>query len=117
MGDDRRGSRTQDPTLVTIDRGRMSAVANDVRGEGNEHVAGNGRRVVILGDSFAGIGAAQKLKTAAADVVLIDYHGDHTFQPLLCKLATSCSSPAASVAGAAPTHRRSGWIMVIAGDH
>ena len=27
-------SRAQDPTLATIDRGRMSAVANDVRGEG-----------------------------------------------------------------------------------
>jgi NADH:ubiquinone reductase (H+-translocating) len=49
----------------------------------------NGRpRVVILGGGFAGIGAAQKLKKAAADVVLIDHHDYHTFQPLLYQLAT-----------------------------
>ena len=45
-------------------------------------------RVVILGGGFAGIGAAQKLKNADADVVLIDRHDYHTFQPLLYQLAT-----------------------------
>src|SRR4051795_1658067 len=45
-------------------------------------------RVVILGGGFAGIGAAQKLKDADADVVLIDRHDYHTFQPLLYQLAT-----------------------------
>ena len=45
-------------------------------------------RVVILGGGFAGVGAAQKLKKAAADVVLIDRHDYHTFQPLLYQLAT-----------------------------
>ena len=45
-------------------------------------------RVVILGGGFAGIGAAQKLKDAAADVVLVDRHDYHTFQPLLYQLAT-----------------------------
>jgi NADH dehydrogenase len=49
----------------------------------------NGRpRVVILGGGFAGVGAAQKLKKADADVVLIDRHDYHTFQPLLYQLAT-----------------------------
>jgi NADH:ubiquinone reductase (H+-translocating) len=43
---------------------------------------------VILGGGFAGIGAAQKLKKAPADVVLIDHHDYHTFQPLLYQLAT-----------------------------
>ena len=52
-------------------------------------MTGNGRpRVVILGGGFAGVGAAQKLKKAAADVVLIDHHDYHTFQPLLYQLAT-----------------------------
>jgi NADPH-dependent 2,4-dienoyl-CoA reductase/sulfur reductase-like enzyme len=41
------------------------------------------RRVLILGGGFAGIGAAQKLKDAEADVVLVDRHDYHTFQPLL----------------------------------
>jgi NADH dehydrogenase len=45
-------------------------------------------RVIILGGGFAGIGAAQKLKDAAADVVLVDRHDYHTFQPLLYQLAT-----------------------------
>jgi NADH dehydrogenase len=45
-------------------------------------------RVVILGGGFAGIGAAQKLKGADADVVLVDRHDYHTFQPLLYQLAT-----------------------------
>jgi NADH dehydrogenase len=43
---------------------------------------------VILGGGFAGIGAAQKLKDADADVVLVDRHDYHTFQPLLYQLAT-----------------------------
>ena len=43
---------------------------------------------MILGGGFAGIGAAQKLKDADADVVLVDQHDYHTFQPLLYQLAT-----------------------------
>jgi NADH dehydrogenase len=45
-------------------------------------------RVVILGGGFAGIGAAQKLKKADVDVVVVDKHDYHTFQPLLYQLAT-----------------------------
>jgi NADH:ubiquinone reductase (H+-translocating) len=45
-------------------------------------------RVVILGGGFAGVGAAQKLEHAEADVVLVDRHDYHTFQPLLYQLAT-----------------------------
>jgi NADH:ubiquinone reductase (H+-translocating) len=50
---------------------------------------GEGRpRVLILGGGFAGVGAAQKLEHADADVVLVDRHDYHTFQPLLYQLAT-----------------------------
>jgi NADH dehydrogenase len=45
-------------------------------------------RVLILGGGFAGVGAAQGLKDADADVVLVDKHDYHTFQPLLYQLAT-----------------------------
>jgi NADH dehydrogenase len=45
-------------------------------------------RVVVLGGGFAGIGAARALKDAEADVVLVDEHDYHTFQPLLYQLAT-----------------------------
>jgi NADH:ubiquinone reductase (H+-translocating) len=52
-------------------------------------------RVLVLGGGFAGVGAAQKLKDAAADVVLIDRHDYHTFQPLLYQLATGLLENAA----------------------
>jgi NADH:ubiquinone reductase (H+-translocating) len=45
-------------------------------------------RVLILGGGFAGVGAAQKLRKADADVTLVDRHDYHTFQPLLYQLAT-----------------------------
>jgi NADH:ubiquinone reductase (H+-translocating) len=52
-------------------------------------MAGDERpRVLILGGGFAGVGAAQKLEHADADVVLVDRHDYHTFQPLLYQLAT-----------------------------
>src|ERR1700755_1340421 len=50
---------------------------------------GDGRpRVLILGGGCAGVGAAQKLKKAGAEVVLVDRHDYHTFQPLLYQFAT-----------------------------
>jgi NADH dehydrogenase len=52
-------------------------------------MSSNGRpRVLILGGGFGGVGAAQKLKDADAEVVLVDKHDYHTFQPLLYQLAT-----------------------------
>src|SRR4051812_14995900 len=58
---------------------------------------GNGRRprVLILGGGFAGIGAARSLKDADADVVVVDAHDYHTFQPLLYQLATDLLATAA----------------------
>jgi NADH dehydrogenase len=46
------------------------------------------RRVLVLGGGFGGIGAVKKLKDADVDVVLVDKHDYHTFQPLLYQLAT-----------------------------
>jgi NADH:ubiquinone reductase (H+-translocating) len=46
------------------------------------------KRVVIVGGGFGGIGAARKLKKADVDVVLVDAHDYHTFQPLLYQVAT-----------------------------
>jgi NADH dehydrogenase len=45
-------------------------------------------RVVVLGGGFAGVGAARALKDADAEVVVVDEHDYHTFQPLLYQLAT-----------------------------
>jgi NADH dehydrogenase len=46
------------------------------------------KRVLVLGGGFAGVGAARKLAKANADVVVVDRHDYHTFQPLLYQLAT-----------------------------
>ena len=51
--------------------------------------------VVILGGGFAGIGAARQLKGVDADVVLVDAHDYHTFQPLLYQVATDLLEPSA----------------------
>ncbi len=45
-------------------------------------------RVLVLGGGFAGIGATKKLDDADVDVVVVDKHDYHTFQPLLYQLAT-----------------------------
>jgi NADH dehydrogenase len=53
------------------------------------------RRIVILGGGFAGVGAAQRLRDADAEVVLVDRHDYHTFQPLLYQCATGLLEPTA----------------------
>jgi NADH dehydrogenase len=45
-------------------------------------------RVLVLGGGFAGVGAAHELKKADVDIVVVDKHDYHTFQPLLYQLAT-----------------------------
>jgi NADH dehydrogenase len=63
--------------------------------EGLRHGRKGRRRVVILGGGFAGVGAAQRLRHAAAEVVLVDRHDYHTFQPLLYQCATGLLEPTA----------------------
>ncbi len=45
-------------------------------------------RIVIIGGGFAGIALAKQLKNQRVQVVLIDKHNYHTFQPLLYQVAT-----------------------------
>ncbi|AYL99420.1 NAD(P)/FAD-dependent oxidoreductase [Mucilaginibacter celer] len=44
-------------------------------------------RVAIIGGGFGGIQLAKKLKNAPVDVLMIDKHNYHTFQPLLYQVA------------------------------
>ena len=53
------------------------------------------KKVLILGGGFAGIGAARKLEDADVDIVLVDKHNYHTFQPLLYQVATDLLEEAA----------------------
>lgn len=44
-------------------------------------------RVVIIGGGFAGINLAKKLKNKPVEVLMLDKHNYHTFQPLLYQVA------------------------------
>ena len=45
-------------------------------------------RIVIIGGGFAGIALAKQLKNKGVQVVLLDQHNYHNFQPLLYQVAT-----------------------------
>lgn len=46
-------------------------------------------RVVIVGAGFGGLRAAKSLAAAPVDVLVVDRHNFHTFQPLLYQVATA----------------------------
>ncbi len=50
-------------------------------------------RVVIIGGGFAGISLAKKLSGKEVQVVLVDKHNYHTFQPLLYQVSTGGLEP------------------------
>ena len=52
------------------------------------------KRVVIVGGGFAGLAAADALRHADAEVMLIDRRNHHIFQPLLYQVAAAILSPA-----------------------
>lgn len=54
-------------------------------------------RVVIIGGGFAGLQLAKKLKNAPVNVLMLDKHNYHTFQPLLYQVAMG-AIPADSIA-------------------
>lgn len=56
---------------------------------------GNRKRVVIVGGGFGGLKLARKLKSDKFEVVLLDKHNFHLFQPLLYQVATSGIEPSA----------------------
>ena len=51
------------------------------------------KRVVIIGAGFAGISLAKKLRRLPVQVVVIDKHNYHTFQPLLYQVSTGGLEP------------------------
>ncbi|HEY2580757.1 MAG TPA: NAD(P)/FAD-dependent oxidoreductase [Mucilaginibacter sp.] len=48
---------------------------------------GSKPRIVIIGGGFAGLSVAKKLKNAPVDILMLDRHNYHTFQPLLYQVA------------------------------
>jgi NADH dehydrogenase len=58
----------------------------------------NQKRIVIIGGGFAGITMAKKFAGKDVQIVLLDRHNYHTFQPLLYQVATAGLEPD-SIAG------------------
>jgi len=52
------------------------------------------RRVVVIGAGFAGLAATKRLAGKPVEVVIVDQHNYHTFQPLLYQVATAGLEPA-----------------------
>lgn len=50
-------------------------------------------RIVIIGGGFAGIALAKKLRNKKVQVVLLDKHNYHNFQPLMYQVATGGLEP------------------------
>jgi NADH dehydrogenase len=58
----------------------------------------NKKRIVIVGGGFGGLNLAQTLNGSDFQIVLIDQHNHHNFQPLLYQIATAGLMPDAIVA-------------------
>lgn len=50
-------------------------------------------KILIIGGGFGGIQIAKKLKNKAVEVLMLDRHNYHTFQPLLYQVATGGLEP------------------------
>src|ERR1700761_6957933 len=50
-------------------------------------------KVVVIGGGFGGLQVADKLKDKPVEVLMIDKHNYHTFQPLLYQVATGSLEP------------------------
>lgn len=57
-------------------------------------ISGSIPRVVVIGAGFGGLKATKTLADSPVEVVLIDRHNHHLFQPLLYQVATAALSPA-----------------------
>src|SRR3989441_6227109 len=77
--------------------------------EGQAHKQGDHvvkATVVIVGAGFGGLRAARSLKRAPVNVVLLDRHNYHLFQPLLYQVATAGLEPEAIARPARAVTRR-----------
>ena len=51
-------------------------------------------QVVVVGAGFGGLAVTRALARAKVEVLLVDRHNHHLFQPLLYQVATAALSPA-----------------------
>ncbi len=73
-------------------------------------------RIIVIGGGFAGLWAVRALEHAPADIVLIDRHNHHTFQPLLYQVATAGLAAPSVAAPLRHILRRQRNVMVQLGE-
>jgi NADH dehydrogenase len=73
-------------------------------------------RVVIVGAGFGGLSAAKALKSAQAEVTIVDRRNHHLFQPLLYQVATAALNPGQISSPIRSILRRQKNARVILGD-
>ena len=73
-------------------------------------------RVVVVGGGFAGLAAVKALADAPVEIVVVDRHNHHLFQPLLYQVATAGLSPADIAAPIRWILRRQANVRVLLDD-
>src|SRR5213078_3225413 len=74
------------------------------------------KRLIVIGAGFAGINLVKQLKRAPIDIILIDKHNYHLFQPLLYQVATAALSPADIAYPIRRIFRKQKNVQVILGE-
>src|SRR3984957_1890912 len=74
------------------------------------------KRVVIVGGGFGGVAAAQALRGADAEVLIIDRRNHHIFQPLLYQVATAVLAPSEVAAPLRQLSQRQPNLSVLLGE-
>ena len=73
-------------------------------------------RIIVIGGGFGGLSAVSALRSAAADVLLVDRCNHHTFQPLLYQVATAGLAAPSIAAPLRHILRRQRNVSVLLGD-
>ena len=77
---------------------------------------GGAPHVVIIGAGFGGLAAAKALRTAAAQVTIVDRRNHHLFQPLLYQVATAALNPSDIAQPIRRILRRQRNVSVVLGE-
>jgi NADH dehydrogenase len=73
-------------------------------------------RIVIIGGGFGGLYTARGLRSAEAEITVVDRHNYHLFQPLLYQVATAALNPSDIAAPIRSILRHQKNVSVMLGD-
>jgi NADH dehydrogenase len=74
------------------------------------------KRLIVIGAGFAGVNLVQQLRDVPLDIILVDKHNYHLFQPLLYQVATAALSPADIAYPIRRIFRRQNNVQVVLGE-